>query len=168
MENFVRLTEDHRRERGRMIDAGDEAAALHFQKPYTPRSNGYQQQGGRYGQSQSYSRGQQSSYGDSRSGGSSGYGDRRDNRSGGGGGYSSGGGGSGYNSRGAGDRYNAPPPAPAPARGGYGGYSREPPPSYGSSAGQKRGYEPPSGRDAGRNSGRDAGRDTRARTSYNS
>jgi len=33
MDNFVRLTEDYRRERLRRIDAGDETAALNLQKP---------------------------------------------------------------------------------------------------------------------------------------
>jgi len=33
MDNFVRLAEDHRRERLRCIDAGDETAALNLQKP---------------------------------------------------------------------------------------------------------------------------------------
>jgi len=46
LDNFVRLTEDHRRERQLRIDAGDEAAALNLQRP-PPRNQ--QQQGGNWG-----------------------------------------------------------------------------------------------------------------------
>merc|ERR1719189_41202 len=45
LESFIRLTEDHRRERLNRVDAGDEAAALKLQRP-PPRQQqqqGYQQ-----------------------------------------------------------------------------------------------------------------------------
>jgi len=44
-ENFVKLTEDHRRERQRRMDAGDETAQLKFTKPSPPPPK--QGQGGR-------------------------------------------------------------------------------------------------------------------------
>merc|ERR1711862_679945 len=36
LENFVKQTEDHRRERQRRMDAGDETAQLKFSKPSSP------------------------------------------------------------------------------------------------------------------------------------
>merc|ERR1712039_283475 len=107
--NFVRLTEDARRERERLMDAGDETAALHFQKPQQQRQDyggwqGYQNQGG------SQSRG--------------------------GGGYNSNRGGDRYGAPSGGDRYGASSGRSdrysAPSGGGYsrGGdshYAREPP-----------------------------------------
>merc|ERR1712232_532754 len=48
LDNFVKLTEDHRRERERMYDAGDESVVLKFQKP-PPRGQQYEQQGTRGG-----------------------------------------------------------------------------------------------------------------------
>merc|ERR1719401_913137 len=51
MDNFVRLTEDLRRERNLRIDAGDETAVLKFQRPQNQKG-GYsnQQSRGNYGQ----------------------------------------------------------------------------------------------------------------------
>merc|ERR1712039_36195 len=101
--NFVRLTEDARRERERLMDAGDENAALHFQKPQQQRQDyggwqGYQNQGG----SQS-----------------------RDSR--GGGGYNSNRGGDRYGApSGRSDRYSAPSGGGGYSRGGDSHYAREP------------------------------------------
>mmetsp|Transcript_80078 Transcript_80078/g.259411 ORF Transcript_80078/g.259411 Transcript_80078/m.259411 type:complete len:319 (+) Transcript_80078:3-959(+) len=152
MENFVKLTEDHRRERQRRIDAGDETAALKFQKP-PPRQQsnpqGYMQQGSRGGyQSRgppppSHTRaamppssrmgplpGASTRYGSSAGtrGGSGAYGS----------GSGSGSGSGGYGSRGAPPgRY--PAPAPPPSR----SYGHPPASSYGGgNGGQKRSYPP--------------------------
>merc|ERR1712151_939674 len=47
--NFVKLTEDHRRERQRLMDAGDETVALKFQKPQPQRSQPAYNSGGSAG-----------------------------------------------------------------------------------------------------------------------
>merc|ERR550532_1682599 len=50
MDNFVKLTEDHRRDRLRRLDAGDETAALKFSRPApsapAPHKGAGGQQGG--------------------------------------------------------------------------------------------------------------------------
>merc|ERR1719461_145576 len=59
MDNFVKLTEDHRRDRLRRLDAGDESAQLKFARPApsapAPQKSAGGQQGGswRGGQSSS-------------------------------------------------------------------------------------------------------------------
>merc|ERR1712066_441041 len=47
--NFVKLTEDHRRERQRLMDAGDETVALRFQKPQSQRGQPAYNSGGSAG-----------------------------------------------------------------------------------------------------------------------
>lgn len=177
LDNFVRLTEEHRRERTHRVDLGDESGKLNLVRPREPH-RGYQQggaRGGGYQQSSGYGAknsgydnsrgGDNKSWGDSRGGGNSSGGYGKDYRGGASGGYNSRDQGSSYQSRDQGrdqgrdqrggndrdrgnDRYA---PAAASARGGSGGYSRD--------DDRKRPYE----RDA-RDAGRDAGRDTRART----
>merc|ERR1712070_1127613 len=46
-ENFVKVTEDHRRERQRRMDAGDETAQLKFTRPGPPQAKQQQQQTGK-------------------------------------------------------------------------------------------------------------------------
>eukprot|EP00930_Biecheleria_cincta_P097595 TRINITY_DN892_c0_g1_i1.p1 TRINITY_DN892_c0_g1~~TRINITY_DN892_c0_g1_i1.p1 ORF type:complete len:901 (-),score=241.19 TRINITY_DN892_c0_g1_i1:130-2787(-) len=72
IETFVKLTEDHRRERERRVDAGDETAKLKFNRPAPPPSK----PGAPPSKGGSSGKGGSSSYGNARgsSGGSSSYG----------------------------------------------------------------------------------------------
>jgi len=96
--NFVKLTEDHRRERQRRLDAGDETAELKFPRsaPVPPPRQGAPQHGSssrpgdRRPQSSSYSSrpgGGRESYNSSRGGGYEGSGQKRPYSSTGGGSY---------------------------------------------------------------------------------
>merc|ERR1712151_468230 len=83
-DNFVRLTEDHRRERSHRADLGDESGKLNLQKPREDRGGyrGYQGGGGGRGYQQSSGyQSRDSGYGNSRGGGydksSGGWGDSR-------------------------------------------------------------------------------------------
>lgn len=165
MDNFVRLTEDMRRERQRRIDAGDETAVLKFQKP-PPRQPPQQQQHQQPGRGGSYQSraAPQPAASHSRGGGppnsrsgppphtryGSGTGAPRSGSGGysSGGGSGSGGGGSGgYGSRGAapaGGRYGAPSPGEGPASRSYQSGPKGGGSSYsGGGSGQKRSYPPP-------------------------
>merc|ERR1719444_19235 len=130
MENFIRLTEDHRRERLRRIDAGDETAALNMQKPM-PRSDQASQPTSSRGHGAYHSRNPTDPSYNSRKGytptGSSRYGSAGNNSRGSSGGYGSGGHGS---SRGG----------PQQSR----HYSQGTQGSYGSGGSQKRSYTPQS------------------------
>jgi len=112
MEDFVKYTEDHRRERQQRIDAGDETAKLKFSRPAAmpPTSEGahggHHSGGSRHSASASH-----------HSGGGGGGSYRSGGGSGGGGSHHGGGGGS-----------RGPPPARASHQSGGGGGSR---PAYG-------------------------------------
>jgi len=168
-ENFVKLTEDHRRARLAKLDVGDDSAALRFQRPQQQRQGHrdghHQQHRGGYGSrdgGKGGSRGTTYSQQSRAPVGSAGGGPSRDNRGHGGG--SAGGGARGASSGGYGGRSGAPPArnAPAPPRGGS---------SY-SGSGAKRSYEqgPAGGRDStrdrDRNRDRDRDRDGRDHKSF--
>jgi len=121
MDNFVKLTEDHRRDRMRRLDAGDETAALKFTRP-APSTPAPQKSSG----------GQQSSSWQSSRGGSYGSSSGRDNKRP----YSPGRGGSyGGGSYSGGYRSTAPRTSYG-GSGGYAGSSKY----YGSSRGDHGGY----------------------------
>uniref|UniRef100_A0A7S2VQ84 HTH OST-type domain-containing protein n=1 Tax=Zooxanthella nutricula TaxID=1333877 RepID=A0A7S2VQ84_9DINO len=106
LDDFVKYTEDHRRERQQRIDAGDETAKLRFTRPAPPPPPNDARQGGG-GRSSHH---QQS---------------HQQNRSRGGGG--GGGGGGGYDGSRGGGGYNSSAPSSGQKRsypsGGGGGYS---------------------------------------------
>merc|ERR1712203_483469 len=62
VENFVKLTEEHRRDRVRRIDAGDETAQIKFVRPAPVQAKQAPQSGG-------YSRGQSGGAAPARNGG---------------------------------------------------------------------------------------------------
>eukprot|EP00930_Biecheleria_cincta_P087647 TRINITY_DN7687_c0_g1_i1.p1 TRINITY_DN7687_c0_g1~~TRINITY_DN7687_c0_g1_i1.p1 ORF type:complete len:1093 (+),score=298.96 TRINITY_DN7687_c0_g1_i1:83-3361(+) len=176
LENFLKLTEDHRRARLRKLDAGDESGTLRLIKPHQQQH----QRGGNQGGYRSHQKGDGRGGNYSQSsrappGGAGalnrGGGDRRTGPAGAG---ARGGSGAGYAGRtggsGQGPRHN-PPPAPPPARGSgsmYGGRSGgsgpgrhtpppAPPPRAGGSTsyggGAKRSYDDRGDRDRRHGSG---------------
>jgi len=176
LDNFIRLTEDYRRERQQRIDSGDDSAVLKFARSDSHHGRSYHG-GGRSGpQGRSYQGSNQHSRHGAPSGGRDSYESRgapeqRQDRGGYGGGSGHGGGGghggsySGAQGGGGGSRYSAPPPA-SRGGGGYGGG----PPSYGGSGGgggsygaNKRPYDRGPG---GGGSSSYGGPDKGARTSY--
>jgi len=153
LENFIRLTEDHRRERQWQLDAGDQTAALQLQRP-PPQSSGRPQMPPPHGgyiprvppPMQPHDRGGGPHYGANRMRGQSGGAPSPTRYGGGGygGGYTPGGYRGGYGNR-AGhsqSRYTEAVPQPPPSsRGGGYGYQG----GYGGAGGQKRPYPPPPG-----------------------
>jgi len=124
MDNFVKLTEDHRRDRMRRLDAGDETAALKFARP-APSAPAPQRSGGGGQQS--------SSWQSNRPGSSSGRDHKRPYSPGRGGSYGGSYGGGG--SYGSGSR-TAAPRTSYQGYGGYAGSSRY----YGGGRGDYGGY----------------------------
>jgi len=155
LDKFLRHTEEHRRERQRCVDAGDETALLKFTRPAPQRGGGGYQgrsySGGGSGGRDQWDRNSSRNGQSDRDRGSSGYGDR---------------GGSGYGERsgsGYGDRssYSQPvgsqqkrPYAPPPPSSSYPPATRQKTDSYGSgSKGGSRGYEAPPPRGYERSAG---------------
>lgn len=143
LENFVRLTEDYRRDRLRKLDAGDQTAALRLQKPQPHAPRQFQaddrRQGGRGFERQVPQRGHAP-----RAGAPPARGDLRWSAGGGGGGGGGGGSKQDHRSTRGGEsrkdvpRGNRPPPAPPVPR----SHARD-----AGGAGQKRVYGQGPGRD---------------------